>query len=80
LTHGFGPIYITWIRTFDCQYLALQSTAPLPTFTVGPNTYPGHGRFGFINSGGTGVVVVVQADLNSGLLYDHAVATYPTRP
>ena len=66
----------TVLQLYDYTFLVYENSIALPTFSVGQNTYPGHGKFVFFNGDGTQYYVIIQADSTSGLLYDHAVVVY----
>jgi chitinase len=64
------------LQWYNYDYLTFVSSVTLPIFTVGANTYAGHGRFVFYNSAGTKVYVLLQAEPASALLYDYGIVTY----
>jgi len=60
---------------FDHYFGFLKSMA-FPHFMSGGSDYPGHGKFVFYNSSGTGMYVIMQADAASGLVNDFGVVKY----
>ncbi len=66
----------TVLQFYDYTFLVYEDSIVLPTFSVGQDIYPGHGKFVFFNSDGTRKYVIIQADNTSGLLYDHMVVVY----
>ena len=62
-----------WIS--DHYFEFLKSIA-LPHFMSGGSDYPGHGKFVFYNSSGTGMYVIMQADATSGLVNDFGMVKY----
>ena len=63
------------INFFAQQYLASIGSISIPAFTVGANTYKGHGRYLFWNAAGNRLFALIQADPASGLLNDYAIYT-----
>ena len=70
-----GSATDTSIQFFSQQYLASIGAIAIPKFTIGPNSYNGHGRHLFWNSSGNRLFAIVQADPTSGLLNDYAIYT-----
>ena len=65
------------VRLFDKASLALSGKLQLPPFTAGGNSYAPHGKHVFFDKTGSSLIVVMQADVTSGLLNDFAIQRYP---
>jgi hypothetical protein len=77
-TPMWGDTPATELRVYDPAFLNFLGTAPLPKFVV-PATgteYPAHGQFVFVDAAGMRVYALVQADPNSGLADDWALAIF----
>jgi hypothetical protein len=66
----------TEVRFFGDEYADFLDRRALPRFVVGPDSFPGRGRFVFWRSDGTRCYVVLQADAASGLAQDWGVVAY----
>ena len=64
------------LRFYDQAFLNFEGEVALPSWIVGGNPFPTHGRFVFHDGAGQKAFVVLQADASSGLLLDSGVATY----
>lgn len=63
------------IHYYSPDFLQYQGKMVLPTFRVESNTWQSRGRWHFFSADGTKQHVVVQADAESGMLYDFGVVT-----
>lgn len=68
----------TNLHIYGYEYLSFETSTPLPSFPLNETSYAGHGRFVFFNSSGSRYYIVLQADENSGMLYDYGIAKYST--
>ena len=71
-----NPTADTTVELFNTDYLGHTDRIALPMWIAGSNAFVAHGRFVFHRSGGSGRLVIVQADGSSGLLHDTAVLAY----
>jgi chitinase len=65
------------LRVHNYEFLTFDREIPLPMFPGKDATtnFKARGRFVFVRSDGSGIHVVVQADMASGVLNDYAIAT-----
>jgi hypothetical protein len=66
-----------YVRLYESDFMNPIGKFMLPDFEVGPNRYAAHGKWVFFNSTSTALIVLEQADLNSGLLYDYRLQVIP---
>jgi uncharacterized protein (TIGR03437 family) len=62
------------VQIYGDAFLGYNGAIPLPQFTVGGNSLPGHGRFVFWNKEATALYVIMQADATAQLLSGSGVA------
>ncbi|HEX5226484.1 MAG TPA: hypothetical protein VFW44_02190 [Bryobacteraceae bacterium] len=78
-TSGYSPTSSglqpsdTQVQIYGDAYLGYMGAVPLPKFTAGGQSFPGHGLFVFWNSGSTALIVVMQADPAAQLLSGTAI-------
>lgn len=64
------------MQLFNYDLLTFNSKVTLPNFVLSATSaLPARGRFVFYNSVGTAYFVMVEADSNSGMLYDYGIVT-----
>ena len=66
----------TELQLFNYEYLTFEKRISFPRFVVGENSFDSHGKFVFYSNSGDKLMVILQADGSSGLLYDHGVIIY----
>ncbi len=65
----------TFLQIYDYEFLTHEETLSLPRFQTKQGSHLGHGRFVFFDADGRKAYIVLQADEDSGLLFDYGVAT-----
>jgi hypothetical protein len=63
------------IHYYTPDFLVYRGKATLPSFVVENKSWQSRGRWQFFNAAGTKQYVIVQADAESGMLYDYGVVT-----
>lgn len=76
---GYGSPAVSdrQVTLLESTHLGRLGVFALTDFAAGPNNYAAHGKWVFLNSAGTSILVVKQADASSNLLNDFAVQTIP---
>ncbi|QDU83965.1 hypothetical protein Pla163_10660 [Planctomycetes bacterium Pla163] len=64
------------LHLYNYEFLGFEGAVDLPQIQAGPNNFDSDGLFVFVDGSGTTAYVVVAAEIGSGLLFDHGVATY----
>nr|WP_164021029.1 PKD domain-containing protein [Pyxidicoccus trucidator] len=64
------------VRLYMPDFLGFDQSVPLPRFKVNGTDFDSYGRFVFYSAAGDRLIVVVQADPDSGLLNDFGIVTF----